>query len=374
MKKFPILIFIVIAAEFFIFVACERQVQTIHPSNTNRQKSTITWYQLIDGKFEEISETSPAIPVKQEPWTVQQSIRDIITVDNTAFMGINGYGIASVSFKDSPYPLFRYYYDPIIFKYRTITTLLPFENSIICHVYFNQTLNVTSQESLKIQGISLVKLIPRYENYKFIIVPFQRINPDWESVTFLPLSNTQFLFEWKHTSSKRTKFKYTSLNIMTMGEKSITRLDFLSSYHITQISNCKDKSLKRLLYFVKNKLKEPSIIHFHLRTPTTHIDKIYIYTPREEKNFNLVSITLLKTPNFYYTLLPDNKYFKTGPCIYRIKTNEKTIQKIELPQIPPGYTYTTFNLLRNKLLVGWEQNSFTNVKRSGLLILDYQYR
>ncbi len=371
MKKFSLLLFIVIAAELFIFVACERNTQTLQPQNKSQPKASVRWYQLIEGKFEEISEKSPAIPVKAKPWTVQQSVRDILTMDNTSFMGINGYGIASVTLKGSKHPLFRYYYDPIIFKYRTITTLLPLENSIICHIYFNQTLNITTPESLKIQGISLVRLIPKYENYKFIIVPFQRVNPDWESVSFLPLSNTKFLFEWKHSSREQTEFRYTSLNILTMSEKSISRTDFLSSYNIVQISDCKDKSLKKLLYFVKNKLKTPGIIHFHLRTPLTHIDKIYIYTPPkdEEKNFNLVPITIIKTLHSYYVLLPDSKYFNTGPSLYKVEINERSIQKIDLPQLPPGYTYNTFNLLDKRLILGWEQNSFTEVERSGLLIL-----
>ncbi len=376
-KPKRVLLIITIVLQLTILLSCNRG--KISPTTKPKaEENNIAWYQLLGGKFEGISEQSPAIPRDYKPWTIQQHITDIIVRDTKAFLGINGYGIASVSLDKSKYPLFRYYYDPIIFKYRTITTLLPMGESILCHIYFNKTLNSIKADSLKIQGISLVKLVPEYESFKFITIPFQRKNPDWESVSFLPVEPTRFFFEWKYTNSKETRFKYTSLNMTSMAEQTITRFEFLSGYNITEIGECKDKTLKKLLLYTKKQLTEAVTIHFKLKNPQGKRNRIYVYTPLEkkEREFNLISVEVLKITNEknldkpqYLLLIPDKRYFNNGPCIFTLKPNSRRVTEIQLPEIPKNYSYNAFNIINNTLLIGWEENAFTKIGRAGLLIM-----
>jgi hypothetical protein len=61
------------------------------------------------------------------PWTVQARVSDLAVLAGRLYLGVNGHGLASLEKPRAPGgpPTFRYYYDPLLFRYRTLTTLVP---------------------------------------------------------------------------------------------------------------------------------------------------------------------------------------------------------------------------------------------------------
>ncbi|NOY08650.1 MAG: hypothetical protein GXP33_07390 [Spirochaetes bacterium] len=324
------------------------------------------WYQLRDGRPEPV-ESLKSRPVAAEPWTVQDRITDSVTLGDQLYMAVNGHGIASVKLPEDSPPVFYYFYDPVIFKFRTITTLLRYNDSILLHLYFNETLNTTTPDTLKIEGISLVKLVPQYENYRFIIPPFQKKHPDYESVTFLPVTNQYYYFEWKYTDKKETRFFYTAYNIKSGKEQYETRNNFLKEYRFKDIKETGiPQHLQAVFSASLDKLKtvkrDKSTIHFTVKSGDNTVIKRFSYNENTNPDeFNLVTVPVRITKNGISALLP-------GGILIDYKENSAKPVSFSLPVLPSGYKYTGFNILDSYFVFYWEQSSFIHVKASGFLI------
>ena len=347
----------------------------------NLKQEVSKWYQIQGGKFEPIDAPFKAAGVEVKPWTVQSRITDSVVADSKLYLAVNGNGIASMALlsnsllSNSP-PLFRYFYDPVIFKYRTITTLLHLPESILCHLYFNEMLNITTADTLKMEGISLIKLIPQYENYKFIILPFQKKHPDYESVTFLPETNEVYHFEWKYSSEKETKFAYTNYNLANKIETKETRKEFLSEYNFkdektSEIPHDLDAVFKASIKALKSlKAADKYTIHFSVKTVDNSIIRRFSYNATndtgtadnsESAYYNIVTVPTRITKSGIYALLPHNI------LIYYSQNSAKPVQNV-LPVLPSGYRYTGFNCLKDYLVLYWEQSSFIKVGSAGILL------
>ena len=182
--------------------ACQKGPENpgLHQSQLNPQAETESgqWYVLREGQFEQIEDIRPGL-TKFLPWTVQARIADMVSLKEKLFLAVNGHGIASLNISASNSTESEYFYDTLIFQYRTITTLIPGNKTLLCHLYFNKLLNITTEEQLKIQGISLLKLFPEDGIYQFINPPFQKKHPDWESVGFIPEKADRFFLECKYS-------------------------------------------------------------------------------------------------------------------------------------------------------------------------------
>ena len=84
-----------------------------------------TLYQLQNGRFNSLPEGGKPPETPLQPWTVQQRVSDLVALGDRVYLGVNGYGIARFV-PDAEGELdFTYFYDPLIFRYRTLTTLIP---------------------------------------------------------------------------------------------------------------------------------------------------------------------------------------------------------------------------------------------------------
>ncbi|RKX82316.1 MAG: hypothetical protein DRP57_10130 [Spirochaetes bacterium] len=358
----PAFLFLIVIAAFSAFSCKEKKQPPAEPKQSFRE-----WYQIQGGKFEPIDSLVYVLSTEVKPWTVQSRIADSSVVSHKLYMAVNGNGIASLALMPDSPPLFHYFYDPVIFKYRTITDLLNLKGSILCHLYFNEMLNITTPDTLKIEGISLVKLIPRYENYKFILLPFQKEHPDYESVTFLPETDGLFHFEWKYTSEKETKFAYTSYDFFNNTEKEENRRDFLSGYNfideekaeipadLKALFNASLKVLKNL-----NSGNNSDSVYFSVKSEDNGIIKRFTYNKADSAE-NLVKVPVRISQNGLYAMLPK------GILIYYSQNNAKPLEYF-LPSLPAGYRYTGFNCLDNYLVFYWEQSTFIKVGATGILI------
>ena len=345
------------------------------------------WFILRQGHFESSAE-APTASIQHQLWTIQSRIADISAIEQKVFLAVNGLGMVSLDITSLSDLRFEYFYNPLIFQNRTITSLFPDEKGIICHLYFNTLLNTVRQEDLKIQGISLIKLFPDKGVYRFIIPPFQRQNPEWESVSFLLKNQDKFLFEWKHSSPEETFFHYTLLNYREQKEKSVDRQFFQDSFAFQGVNDLKEPS--RLVLLIKTVIEiltssaedgRSIALHFLLKEDNTGVKKRYKYYPPDffsTGNAQLYTINLIKQGDDYVALLPGGTLLKTGP-------DKKDIRILELPPTPEGFTgftgftgltgltFTDFYIKDNLLVAAWEEIHFINVGAAGIFVTDIAF-
>jgi len=332
------------------------------------------WFILRQGHFE--STEAPFTSIPPQPWTVQSRVAALSALEHKVFLAVNGLGIVSLDITSLSDPHFEYFYDPLIFQNRTITSLFPDKRTLICHLYFNTLLNTVQQQDLKIQGISLIKLFPGEGIYRFIIPPFQRQNPEWESVSFLLRDQDEFLFEWKHSSPEETLFHYTRLNYREQKEESADRLLFQDSFAFQGVNDLKEPSrLALVINGVINRLipaeqgNISTALHFLLKEGNSGVIKRYEYYPpgfSSARHPELYTINLVKQGEDFIALLPQGTLLRTGP-------GKKDIETLYLPPTPENIIFTDFYIEDNFLVAAWEEVHFINVGTAGIFILDISF-
>ncbi len=332
------------------------------------------WFILRQGHFESTEAPSTSIP--PQPWTVQSRVAALNALEHKVFLAVNGWGIVSLDITSLSDPHFEYFYDPLIFQNRTITSLFPDKKTLFCHLYFNTLLNTVQQEDLKIQGISLIKLFPGEGIYRFIIPPFQRQNPEWESVSFLLRDQDEFLFEWKHSSPEETLFHYTLLNYREQKEESIDRLLYQDSFAFQRVNDLKEPS--RLVLVIERAIKtlilteqgnKSTALHFLLKEGNSGVRKRYEYYPpgfSSVRHPELYTINLIKQGEDFIALLPQGTLLRTGP-------GGKNIKTLNLPPTPEDIIFTDFYIEDNFLVAAWEEVHFINVGAAGIFISDISF-
>ena len=332
------------------------------------------WFILRQGHFE--SAEAPSTSIRPRPWTVQSRVAALSALEHKVFLAVNGLGIVALDITSLSDPHFEYFYDPLIFQNRTITSLFSDKKTLICHLYFNTLLNTVQQQDLKIQGISLIKLFPGEGIYRFIIPPFQRQNPEWESVSFLLRNQDEFLFEWKHSSPEETLFNYTRLNYREQKEDSVDRLLFQKSFAFQGVNDLKEPS--RLALVMKRAIKKlipaeqgnkSTALHFLLKEENSGVIRRYEYYPpgfSSARYPELYTINLIKQGEDFIALLPEGTLLKTGP-------GGKDIETVKLPPIPENIIFTDFYIEGNFLVAAWEEVHFINVGAAGIFILDISF-
>jgi len=319
------------------------------------------WFQLHAGELQPAADPAAATPVARRPWTVQSRVADFAFLGGTLYCAINGSGLASLERDFSGAPRFTYHADPPIFGHRTITTLIPRQGSLAAHVYFNALLNDARQQDLAIAGISLVSYVPRQTDYTFLIPPFQKTNPDWEAVGFAAESENSFDFEWKYTDASETRFAYTRYHADTNAEETVDRSTFLAALGVPAIEG-PDVPSTLAAFFSTCLADMPSLapgasVQFSLRSKESPVKRSYRSRKDSE---SAVDVPLFEEEGKLFALLPDGRVLVAEPA--------SPPQERPLPQLPPGFRYTDFAKWGQSLVVSWEEVSFTDVGRAGLLV------
>jgi len=332
------------------------------------------WFILRQGHFE--GTEAPSTSIRHQPWTVQSRVAALSALEHKVVLAVNGWGIVSLDRTSLSDPHFEYFYDPLIFRNRTITSLFPDKKALICHLYFNTLLNTVQQKDLKIQGISLIKLFPIDSIYRFIIPPFQRQNPEWESVNFLLKNQDEFFFEWKHSSPEETLFHYTMLNYREQKEESVDRLLFQDSFAFQGVNDLKEPPrLALLIKRVINTLipaeqgNTSTALHFLLKEGNSGVIKRYEYYPpgfSSARHSELYTINLIKQGEDFFALLPEGILLKADQ-------EKKEIETLNLPPTPKDIIFTDFYIEDNFLVAAWEEIHFIDVGAAGIFISDISF-
>ena len=299
---------------------------------------------------------------------------------------MNGHGLARLGL--SPSPTVEAFYDPILFRHRTITRLLPFKDSLLCHLYFNALLNDARAEDLKVRGISLLRFEPDERSWRSLALPFQEDHPEWESVGLLPVSEDRWLFEWKRTGQDRTEFRYTAYDPATREERDLARSVYLEAWRFPALddgtgapgSGSLPAALRPLLEAALEALpvrgaagsaggpgSGAPAVQFTLRGEGAAADLRREFRPpgydtAEEPS--LVEIPLARSGPRHFALLPDGTLLST-------RDPGQGVERDALPPLPEGFRYGGFALTGGKLVAAWEQRRFYEVGAAGIFVRDF---
>jgi hypothetical protein len=321
----------------------------------------VSWLQIQSGSFQPVADPSAAAPVARRPWTVQPRVADMAYLDGLLYCAVNGSGLATLARDAAGAPVFTYHFDPLIFAHRTITTLVPRPGALAVHVYFNALLNDARQQDLSLSGISLVSFSPSRSDYSFLIPPFQRLNPDWEAVGFAAESENSFDFEWKYTDASETRFQYTRYHADTKAEEPAVRDTYLAALGVPAIGGAAVPSTLAA-FFASCKAEMPALsgdasLQFSLRSVENPVRRAY--RSRKESE-SAVVVPVFEEKGTLLALLPDG----------RVLSSEKGAppKSAALPRLPGGFRYTDLIKWGSSLVIPWEEVSFTDVGRAGMLI------
>jgi hypothetical protein len=332
------------------------------------------WYQLAGGAFEAVQ--APGQPaVAGLPWTVQARISDMSSLNGRLYLAVNGHGLASVEAGRGAAPRFRYFYDPLLFRHRTLTTLVPAADSLTCHLYFNSLLNLTDAGELPVHGLALLALHPQDGIYRQIQMPFQSSHRGWECVGFAPLSAQEFLLEWKLSEPERTLFEYTRYSLASSRESHATRQEYRESWEPRPLEGRLPSDIERLARELQRRADDPRLSLFlgvrsvleplcsrYARRPSSGRPEEGLLTAHVfldgERRLLLASDGLLLSEGTESSGFPAGSGDAAGlPLAAR-----------RLPSLPAGFRYTGLFVLDGHLFAAWEQADFTTSGAAGIFI------
>jgi len=358
-----VLLIVLTLGSMFVLAGC--RAETSETEQTEFINGTL--YQLQNGRFTVPPNGGQPSTAPLQYWTVQQRVSDIVTLGGEVYLGVNGHGIAELILDADGTVSFNYFYDPLIFRYRTLTTLIPEpspdRDSLLCHLYFNRILNVVSQTELKLQGISLLRLTPSSRIYEFCTPPYQEEHPDWEAVGFVPVTPREFYLQWKYSDRNRTLFSYSHFDLADLKEEEVEALAYRKSYGFVDVQ---ETSVLRLLLAEARRLLDASGIstayQLHIRSEDRPLLRRYEYHPDDftsAEEIRLYTLPGVYRGEGYLLLLPDG-------LLLQGTSGSRRIRRFQLPQLPEGHVYTDLLLHGSYLLACWEHTAFTDVGAAGI--------
>jgi len=331
------------------------------------------WYQLADGAFAAVQ--APGQPaVAGLPWTVQARVSDLALLDGRLYLAVNGHGLASVEAGRGAAPRFRYFYDPLLFRYRTLTTLVPAAGSLTCHLYFNSLLNLTDADQLPVRGLALLALHPRDGIYRQIQMPFQSSHRGWECVGFAPLSAREFLLEWKLSEPERTLFEYTRYSLPSSTESRATRQEYREAWEPRPLEGRLPAELEGLARELLRRLDDPRLSLFlGARSVLEPLCRRYARRPSSGRpEEGLLTAQAFLDGERRLLLASDGLLLTEGPGSSGVPTDSGAAPAApaarRLPALPAGFRYTGLFVLEGLLFAAWEQADFTTTGAAGIFI------
>jgi hypothetical protein len=325
------------------------------------------WFQLRDGRFEQITGPAGHRPTGRRPWTVQERISDMAELDGRPYLAVNGYGVSALTLGPDGFARFQPFYDPLLFAHRTFSRILPQEGSLLCHVYFNSLLNEVSPDRLDLHGVSLMRLFPREGIYRLRTPPFQRRNPDWECVGFVPDEHGQALLSWKHSSPQETRFDYTRLDLEDGTESAAERAEYREAMSFAPLGRGLDAGLRALTKETARRLDDataPTGVQFLVREKGRIAPRRYQVLPpgfESAEPTRLVLLTVEHRRGRFLLLTPNGQLLQAAEGAGRVGSRR-------LPSLPEGFVYTDLLLSGTLLIAAWEERDFTDVGAAGVYL------
>ena len=321
--------------------------------------ATQAWFQLQNGQLKPVAGPREFAPTTSQPWTVQARVSDATFLGDTLYLAVNGLGLARLS-GTLDRPSFRYFYDPSLFSHRTVTTLVPRQNELVVHVYFNTLLNTAAQTDEVKRAVSLLSFDPASGEYAQVFTPFQRAHQDWEAVGFQAGDGGEFLMEWKLSGADETQFEHTRFNYATGAEVSISRDAYINALRPAAVdagglpaSDQAFLSECRKGFFVP----AGTTLDYSIRSRAKPTKVAYRWGDGSQ---SIVDIPIFQDSGSSYALLPDAGLLTSD--------SSGTYKTVRLPALPTGFHYVDVVKMSDVLVLAWEEDHFTDVGAAGLLL------
>jgi hypothetical protein len=306
--------------------------------------------------------------VRPRPWTVQERVADFAQVDGRAFLAVNGYGVTALTLGPDGFPHFQPFYDPLLFGHRTLAGIFSHQGTLLCHLYFNSLLNEVSPESLPTRGISLLRLFPSDGIYRLQTPPFQRRNPEWECVGFVPGADGQALLSWKLSGPRETRFAYTRLDLAGGSEREARQAAYREAMAFAPVGRGVEAGLRAIASEAVRRLGRASTVtglQFLVREEGRVTTRRYQILPHGFQESDAMVLVLLPVEHRggrFLLLTPDGALLEAAEGSARVSVER-------LPPLPEGCVYTDLLLADDgHLLAAWERRDFTDVGAAGLLV------
>ena len=294
---------------------------------------------------------------------MQERVSDLALLNGRLYLAVNGHGLACLEARSGGPPVFRYFYDPQLFRHRTLTALVPSGGSVLCHLYFNGLLNVVRPEDLPVRGLSLLRLNPQEGTFQRVASPFQVSHPGWECVGFAPLSDREFLMEWKLSGSEQTRFEYTRFTPASLSEVPSERQEYRRA--------CEPEPFERLPAGLRPQAQEllrrlatpgpAPAVFFTVRSTADPLPRRYVYRPSGiDSQEGTVTAHAFQDAGRWLLLAPDG--------LLLLDTQGGSTTPRNLPPLPAGFQYTGLSLLDGLLVASWEQADFLTTGAAGIFI------
>lgn len=396
MKKKQIFILILTAlALCFGFSSCKKKTEKkAEVSLSKKTVSTHTWFYLTHNGVEQISSPLDAPRVIFKPWT--ESLR-IAGIGQTA-LGDQKNENGSTEFPKA-YALVNHFgilefagdkinacNDKILFSDITAQDIVFMNGNPVFSLYKNSFFNETIDNKAKEKMSVLVQF-------------------DEKSKAFFPIINTASLklngnaqvndFYWdgkywyyciKETNQEKTDFSYikwkanTSLLSIMPGDISIdseTSKDRNTKISIDSSSEKEFRALKQPADFskaperVKKLLKcLPENLDFSVECKTAGGPSARYYSHIKNENAQALEGKLQLSDSWCACLFKDGTFYFAGSLFKRRIINDSETIALLLPKLPEGFIYTDFGISDGTLYASWEETSFYETGRAGLLSVD----
>jgi hypothetical protein len=342
------------------------------PDKAQPEKANFIWFVIEKGKFKNIENIEALPTVKLQPWTIQERISDIVIASGKIIIGINGYGIAFLDPKNVFNSGFRYHFDPSLFTDKTFTTIIPFEDKILCHFYFNVSLsqNLPIELTDGAYNFAFLSLNDKEAHYIPLILPSQKETHNREAVGYLPVNKTEWYIEWKQALKTAVTFDYSDYDLNNHNETVISRQNFRSAYRFTDINDSSvPVGIKKIAETITKKTncnKNTTTFHFIVKNSDTNITERYILQANVDINSNeyeIENILLCRMESQIYGLCNQES-------VLCANINSEKVRELLLPSLHNELSYTGLIVYKNKLFLPWEQTQFFNTGNSGLLVVD----
>jgi hypothetical protein len=319
------------------------------------------FFQLDGGIFDRV--TGPADPGHRpaRPWTVQERIADLAFLGDTLWLAVNGHGLAAVV-PGNP-PSFAARYDDWLFPQRTVTTLFARDGRLLCHLYFNTTLNTVARSTLKAEGISFLAFDTGIDDFVVLLPPFQRANPAWEAVGAATLANGEFLVEWK-LAAEETSFAWTRFAPGTKAEGPSTREAYQKALAYAPADGPDVSSGVRALF---------AACAEHLAAPGTRTGDaasvVFLVRDRTgaaRRAFRSGTGDAFTTVPVFLDAASGSALLPDGSVV--VVRADGTRTTLALPKLPEGFRYTDLARSNGYLVVPWEEVRFPDVGAAGILL------
>lgn len=358
--------------------------EEVNDTALEKSKKNFSQYYCFVGSGDLLPIESPNIAPTDDylPWTEATRISGLTLAYDAPIFLINKIGLLLVQDGNSELPKFSIHKDAI-FSIKTADGFYKTDLGQFIRLYTNTIFSSLETDDLQNKHVSLLRynsvsgsFIPviNYSNFK-LTSDAQLVSLDYK---------TEWIIAFKTEKEGRVSFDYFSFNnfdeLVTGKYSKITQEEFRRATQPIDINyNSSNNDINIVSQLIRNCGYQNISVEFFSADLNSKMN--LIYSPKKNSNTDSssedvtelpeITATLIKyqknsdDSNFYALLLNNGKLFL-------FDTTDNSTQSFELPTLPSNMVYTYFSIYNNIIIAGWEEQSFFNVRRTGVYVQNFR--